>query len=185
MKLYAPLAIALLTAPFLAAPVLAQTATDGAPLSSRIGPVFYSDDSMATLRTADEIKTGWDSLSADDQGNLRARCQAIGVNFQADMTESSGDAGSGVEPSAGADAPAVSAGTDQEPTTESGGDAGAGVQPTEGTDAGVTADAPQAPTDESTGDAGSGVEPTEEAANEGFMADEAKLREVCDAAAEL
>jgi hypothetical protein len=180
MKLFAPLAIALI-----AAPAFAQTATDGTSLSSRVGPAFFSDDSMSIMRSPEEIQTGWDALSPEDQGALGERCQAIGVNFQADMSDSSGNAGSGVEPSTGTDVPPETAGGAQEPMTESGGDAGAGVQPTEGDDAAATADVPQEPAVESTGEAGAGVEPTEEMAEAGFMADEAKLRAVCDAAAQL
>lgn len=77
MKLYAPLFAVLL-----ATPALAQTEADGNAgnaidtegLSSRAGAAFYSDDSMVTLRTAEEAKTGWSSLTAEDQQALRDQC---------------------------------------------------------------------------------------------------------------
>lgn len=83
MKLYAPLFALLLTTP-----VLAQTATDAATdgdgksqeamdtndLSTRTGSVFYSDDAMMTPRSAEESKTMWSSLSAEDQEALKAQC---------------------------------------------------------------------------------------------------------------
>ncbi len=77
MKLYAPLFAVLL-----AAPALAQTEADGNAgnaidtegLSTRSGAAFYSDDGMVTLRTAEEAKVGWSSLTAEDQQALRDQC---------------------------------------------------------------------------------------------------------------
>lgn len=181
MKLYAPLALALL-----AAPLYAQTATDGTTLSSRIGPAFFSDEGMTMMRSPEEIQAGWDNLSPEDQGALRTRCEAVGINFQADMTESSGSAGSGVEPSDSGISGTMSAGTPQEPLVESGGDSGGGVRPTPGPDtAAISAGTPQEPLTESSGSSGPGVEPTNADENEGFMANREQLSAVCGAAANL
>lgn len=176
MKLYAPLAFA-----FIAAPVFAQTSADSVTLSSRIGPAFYTDDSMTTLRSPEEIEAGWANLGPEDQGALRNRCLTIGINSQANMTESSGGSGSGVEPSEGVGAPAQTAGTPQEALTESSGNAGAGVEPTEGIGAAAeTASTPQEALTDSSGSAGSGVEPTEEAGSS--MTDD-QLAAICDSVA--
>lgn len=179
MKRYIPILFAVA-----AVPAFAQTDTMMDPeAESRIGSAFYSDDSQMTLRSSEEISTGWSGLSTEDQTALRTRCEAIGVNFQSDSTDSSGDSGSGVEPTAQADNVGVEAEAPQEPLAESTGNSGAGVEPSAGTDtAGTTAAEPQEPLTESTGAAGSGVEPT---AGMGFMADEARLRAVCDSVAGL
>ncbi len=80
MKLTTSLFLALL-----AAPAFSQTTTtEGSvavdidpELSARVGTVFYSDTGMTTLRTSDEIKTEWSSISTEDQDAIRARCTAL------------------------------------------------------------------------------------------------------------
>lgn len=80
MKLYATLLAVLI-----AVPALAQTETDPAKnsetsadeLSNRTGSIFFSDESMTTMRTGDEIKTQWSTLSVEDQDAIRARCEEM------------------------------------------------------------------------------------------------------------
>lgn len=78
MKLYAPLFAILLAAPVYAqteAPEgSGETMVDTNELSARVGTTFYSDEGMMTLRSAEEVQTGWSSLSAEDQEALRAQC---------------------------------------------------------------------------------------------------------------
>lgn len=88
MKLYATLFAALL-----AVPAFAQTEGDAtgeatgnsagadarmeAEMSSRVGPAFYSDTEMTTLRPAAEIQTQWATISPEDQTALRDRCEKL------------------------------------------------------------------------------------------------------------
>ncbi len=67
-----------LTAALFAAPVFAQTATESEAdtnldMQGQFAP-FYTDDTMGTARSQDEITTYWGTLSADDQSALKARC---------------------------------------------------------------------------------------------------------------
>jgi hypothetical protein len=79
MKFYATVFTVLL-----AFPAIGQTGGDSAAdkeamkeMSTRTGTTFYSDDTMTTMRSADEIKSGWTTLSAEDQDAIRARCTAL------------------------------------------------------------------------------------------------------------
>lgn len=79
MKLYATVFTVLLTFP-----AIAQSDGDSAAdkeamkeMSTRTGTTFYSDDTMTTMRSADEIKSGWTTLSVEDQDAIRARCTAL------------------------------------------------------------------------------------------------------------
>ena len=88
MKLYATLFAALL-----AVPAFAQTEGEAAgeatgnsagadarmevEMSSRVGPAFYSDTEMTTLRPAAEIQTQWATISPEDQTALRDRCEKL------------------------------------------------------------------------------------------------------------
>jgi hypothetical protein len=149
MKLYAPLFVALL-----AAPAFAQTeAVDPAELSTRSGSVFYSDDGMMTLRTAEEVKTRWAELPAEDQDALRAQCANL-------PTEGANT----VEDTAPAD-------TTSEPAE----------QPTEGANAvedTAPADTTSEPAEQPTEGAGT-VEDTAPA-NVNFVSDPVRMKAVCD-----
>jgi hypothetical protein len=35
---------------------------------------FYTDDTMATMRTGDEFSAAWTAMSADDQQSIRDQC---------------------------------------------------------------------------------------------------------------
>lgn len=78
MKLYASLLAALI-----AFPAFAQTETPESPddsmieLSNRTGSVFFSDESMMTMRSSEEIQGQWSTLSVDDQAAIRARCEEL------------------------------------------------------------------------------------------------------------
>ena len=39
-----------------------------------MGP-FFTDDTMTTMRSTDEMKTAWVAMSADDQAAMRAECE--------------------------------------------------------------------------------------------------------------
>ena len=45
------------------------------PLS--VGTTFFSDAESATLRSSEELSSGWQSLSAEDQTMIRADCQTF------------------------------------------------------------------------------------------------------------
>jgi len=89
MKLYMTL-----LATLIAAPVFAQTATetntmdDG--LSDRAGAAFYTDESMTTMRSSEEVATQWMTLSIEDQAAIRTRCDAI-REAASEMEPSKGD----------------------------------------------------------------------------------------------
>ena len=40
-----------------------------------MGP-FFTDDTMVTMRSADEMKTAWAAMSVEDQTAMRAECEA-------------------------------------------------------------------------------------------------------------
>lgn len=149
MKLYAPLFAVLL-----AAPAFAQTdAVDPAELSTRSGSVFYSDDGMMTLRPAEEAKTRWSELSAEDQEAIRAQC----ANMPTDGAMSE-------EVTQPAD-------TASEPSE----------QPTEGAmeaDVSEPADTTSEPSEQPT--EGSMTAETSMAPDSNYLADMTRLRPVCD-----
>ncbi len=84
MKFYAPLLVALL-----AVPAMAQTDSTGTAgtedgsteaedtLTLRAGTAFYSDDTMTTMRSAEEIQANWATMSPEDQAAIRTRCEAV------------------------------------------------------------------------------------------------------------
>jgi hypothetical protein len=50
--------------------------------------VFFTDNTMAMMRSQDEIMTNWASLSADQQASVRESCAAVdagGRNFSASV----------------------------------------------------------------------------------------------------
>ncbi len=105
MKLYVPLFAMLLAVPAFAqdetgTPSGNRDTTMDSEMSTRLGTSFYSDEGMTTLRTADEIKTLWTSISAEDQTALRARCEAMG-------TVSAEGSGDGTASSSGTEADAT------------------------------------------------------------------------------
>lgn len=121
MKLYATLFAALL-----AVPAFAQTEGDAtgeatgnsagadarmeAEMSSRVGPAFYSDTEMTTLRPAAEIQTQWATISPEDQTALRDRCEKL-------MNQASESEGGDASASGGTDAGASTGGTATDSTT--------------------------------------------------------------------
>ncbi len=156
MKLYAPLFAVLL-----AAPALAQTEADGNAgnaidsegLSSRSGAAFYSDDGMVTLRSAEEAKAGWSSLTPEDQQALRDQCANL--------------------PTEGAQTAENTAPADTTSTPS--------PQPTEGAQTEETtapADTTSTPSPQPTEGAETAENSTPMATN--FVADPVRLRAVCD-----
>ncbi|MBX3578831.1 MAG: hypothetical protein KF723_16665 [Rhizobiaceae bacterium] len=55
-----------------------NTASDAVILGNKdkMG-AFYTDESMATLKTDDEMRTAWSGLTAEDQTAFRSECQAL------------------------------------------------------------------------------------------------------------
>ena len=60
-----------------------STATDGMPRpgsllenKEKMAP-FYTDETMSTLRSTDEIKSAFQAMSPDDQKMLREECQNV------------------------------------------------------------------------------------------------------------
>lgn len=84
------------------------------PLS--IGTTFFSGADSTTLRSADEITSGWQSLSPEDQAMVRADCLA----FMAAHGSASGAATDGTAGSADATASTGAATTGDASTTASG-----------------------------------------------------------------
>lgn len=97
MKLYAPLLVALL-----AVPAFAQTEGDSAAdkaeaaMAQRMGPVFFSDEAMSTMRPATEIQAQFATMTPADQAALRARCDAI-TAAATKMEPSKGDGTAGAD----------------------------------------------------------------------------------------
>lgn len=46
----------------------------GGAFSKSISSTFYSDPEMTTMRSADEVKTGWSALSQEDRDMVVAEC---------------------------------------------------------------------------------------------------------------
>jgi predicted Fe-S protein YdhL (DUF1289 family) len=57
-----------------------------------INDAFYVDAEAGTLRTEDEIRTNWGSLSADQQAMVRTDCDATTASVEAKPGEASPDA---------------------------------------------------------------------------------------------
>jgi len=57
-----------------------------------INDAFYSDAEAGTLRTQDEIRTNWGSLSADQQAMVRTDCDATTASVETKPGEASPDA---------------------------------------------------------------------------------------------
>ncbi len=131
------------------------------PLS--VGTTFFMDADSGTLRTSDEIGSGWQSLSQEDRDMIKADC----LTFMA----AHGDAA----PTTGADA---STGTSTDTTAGASTDAGAATDTaTTGTATDTTADAATS-TDTATG--------TGTASTEGTIAtavgyDMTEMKAICEA----
>jgi hypothetical protein len=63
-----------------------------------IGDTFYSDSTAMTLRSQDDVKTRWSSLSAEQQAQVRADCKNLAMNTDTDTTASTS-----VKPKTGAE----------------------------------------------------------------------------------
>jgi hypothetical protein len=120
--------------------------------SGPIGDAFFTDDSMATLKSEDEIKSSWSSLSTEQQAQVKQDCATVssstasapGAGTSTDTTASTTPDTSG--PAAGTDTtasttpPAASGGTSTDTTastttgTTTGGAAGSGTYSTAMTD---------------------------------------------------
>lgn len=116
MKLYATLFAVLLAVPAYAQTEGSADATAEATgnsagadarmeveMSSRVGPAFYSDTEMTTLRPATEIQSQWATISPEDQTALRDRCEKL-------MNQASESEGGDASASGGTDAAASTGG---------------------------------------------------------------------------
>ena len=91
---------------------LAQTQTDGSATSGAspgeaiedqmpagwTGPIadtFYTDSTAGTLRTEDEIRTGWATLSAEQQTQVKADCKTALDNNTAESNSNTAESASG------------------------------------------------------------------------------------------
>lgn len=98
-------------------------ATYGQDWSLSLGSSVFSDAEMTTLRMAEELKTQWTTLSADDQEMLRRDCDrrgqastGLGQDSAASETATTGDS---ADPSTGADTTATPTEGRAETVTES------------------------------------------------------------------
>jgi hypothetical protein len=117
--------IALPAAIFLAGATLAQTdtttgtaATTPAPEAGAatgmfgtnwplsVGTTFFSGPHSAALRSTEEITSGWQSLSPDDQTMIRADCEAFTAAHGGTSTEATGT-DTATSPTTGGDAAAT------------------------------------------------------------------------------
>ncbi|WP_394889263.1 hypothetical protein ACG873_28960 [Mesorhizobium sp. AaZ16] len=122
--------------------------------SGPIGDAFFTDDTMATLKSQDEIKSSWASLSTEQQAQVKQDCATVssstaaapGAGTSTDTTASttpdtSGPAaGTSTDTTASTTPPAASGGTSTDTTastttgTTAGGTAGSGTYSTAMTD---------------------------------------------------
>lgn len=56
--------------------------------SGPIGVAFFTDDSMSTLKTQAEIQSGWASLSAEQQAQVKQDCASVSSSSTASTTGS-------------------------------------------------------------------------------------------------
>ncbi len=77
----------------LAMPAFAQTPDTG--MWERVGPAFFSDTGMTTMRGADEVSAQWATLSAEDQAALRAQCANMTAGGATDATAATDTATTG------------------------------------------------------------------------------------------
>lgn len=108
----------------LATAAVAQTSTDPAiggagnlPMGwdGAIGDAFYSDTQAGTLRSEDEARANWDTLSSEQQAQVRSHCVSVDTagattlpDTGSDVTGSTGATGD--QPPAGTDLPGAGAG---------------------------------------------------------------------------
>lgn len=108
-----------LFAALIAAPVFAQTTTETTAmddgLMARAGAAFFSDDSMMTMRSSEEVATLWATLSVEDQTSIKSRCDAV-IAAATEMQPSKGD-GSADTATDGGEAPVDPVANDSSGTT--------------------------------------------------------------------
>lgn len=61
-------------------------AGSGEAWPSTVGTTFFTDSQMGSLRTPEEVQSGWSSLSADDQARVRQDCATYGGGASATGT---------------------------------------------------------------------------------------------------
>jgi predicted Fe-S protein YdhL (DUF1289 family) len=93
------------------------TSNYGTNWSQSIGSTFYSDPEMTTMRTPEEISTGWTSMTQEDRDAVLAECSRFRTDTGADAsTDTSAAAGTetatGAETAATDTTTATAAGTD-------------------------------------------------------------------------
>lgn len=95
-----------------------------------IGDAFYSDTELGTLRTDDELRTGWEGLDEDDQATVRDYCERFAMDDDRAGTGADAQVGATTGTAAGTDATTGAAtGTGTVGTTT---DTGAAVDPAAG-----------------------------------------------------
>ncbi len=88
--------IALLAVPLFATAALAQTdgsdgQTFGSDWSTDLGAAIFTDDTRTTLRSADELRAQWGTLSPEDQEMVRRDCAALSAGTGATTGAMPGD----------------------------------------------------------------------------------------------
>lgn len=113
----------------LATAAVAQTGTDTAVGGSgnlpmgwdgAIGDAFYSDTQTGTLRSEAEARANWDSLSSEQQAQVRSHCVSVDTaggagtmpGNDSDVTGSTGSTGSAGSQSSSSDTSLPGAGAD-------------------------------------------------------------------------
>lgn len=84
-----------------------EATTYGSNFSQSVGSTFYSDPEMTTMRSADELSTGWTSLSQEDRDMVIAECTRYrtdmgGSNSTVDGNSTGSDANATGTPTTGA-----------------------------------------------------------------------------------
>lgn len=58
--------------------------------SAAVGSAFFSDPTTMTLRSEGEIRTNWQSLSAEEQAQVKADCRKVAANSETTSSSSTG-----------------------------------------------------------------------------------------------
>lgn len=153
------------------------------PLS--VGTTFFGGSDSATLRSTEEVSSGWQSLSVEDQTMIRADC----IAFLAAHGESGTDSGAMTDSAVSADA-STTTGTDTTGDTattgtEAGSDSATTGTATSDTDSAASGTDAGDAASTATGDTGSAETGTAPAASAVAGYDLAEMRAICEAVSDL
>lgn len=95
----------------------ATGSTYGTTWSETTGSMFYSDPEMTTMRTPEEISTGWSTMSQEDRDSVLAECARYRTDSGTTAAAGTGTADAGAAATTGT--AETTTGADATTTTES------------------------------------------------------------------